>query len=113
MAEVSFSKLPRAVAILLLANQRLYSPAQVDMAKNARVLMWVRPPNLRLPRGVRLKVFGLKSPNCVYCGCGMTTKTFTVDAIDPVVLGSKHELGNLTVACRPRKSTKGASPWAF
>lgn len=108
MTAVSFNSLPRHLALDLLANQKLMSPGQRDMCIHAPGLVWVRPRSRYLSKYVRMNVFYRDLGLCAYCGAQLSERTFTVDHVFPVAHGGTDDFDNLTVACRPCNSRKGA-----
>ena len=45
---------------------------------------------------------------CHYCQCELTHETATIEHIIPTFLGGSNKIANLTLACKPCNSTKGA-----
>ena len=56
----------------------------------------------------RLTIFKRDGPDCVYCGFGLTLKTFTVDHKIPRSKGGQNHNDNLTVSCGDCNSHKGS-----
>lgn len=108
MAEISFSRLDPIAAKSLILSQRSYSPAQEAMARECPHLIWVRPRSKYLPRKLRLEIFERDGPLCTYCDELLTESTFTIDHKLAVANGGNDDPENLTVACRPCNSAKGA-----
>lgn len=95
-------------ATSLLAAQKKYTPGQIAMAKAGRHLVWVNRPNRTLAPGLRKRIWREHGPNCAYCECVLNEQSFTVDHKLAVANGGTDAEENLTVACRPCNSKKGA-----
>ncbi len=108
MAEVSFSRIKPALAEALILNQRSYTPYQEAMARGSPHLVWVRPRSRTLPRKLRIEIFERDGPLCTYCDAALTVHTFTIDHKRAAANGGSDDPSNLTVACRPCNSGKGA-----
>lgn len=108
MAAVSFKSIDVGLATHLVAAQRNYSSDQRRMAIESPHLLWVNPPNKGLPKKLRLEVLRRSGPYCRYCGVLLTETSFTVDHRISRKNGGTDDLANLTVACRPCNSRKGA-----
>jgi hypothetical protein len=92
----------------LLAAQAAYTPAQKRMAIESPHLFYV-VRRKGLPQSLRNEIFERDGPDCAYCGTLLTKDGFTVDHIRPVAMGGSDDPENLTVACRPCNSSKGAA----
>lgn len=72
-------------------------------------LIWVNPPNKGLRHSLRMQIWDRDGPLCGYCAALLTIKTFTVDHKLARANGGTDDPENLTIACRPCNSSKGAN----
>ena len=105
---IPFSSLATNEAKYLLENQKRFTAAQVEMAKESPHLLWVNPPNKGLKKSLRKAVWERGDEHCHYCRIPLTVMSFTVDHVLARVNGGTDDLENLVVACRPCNSSKGA-----
>lgn len=109
MAEFPFSKVPRATANLMVARQRDYSSSQAQMAQESPHLIWVHRRNKGVDPKLRRQVWDVSADKCcVYCGCQLHERFFTVDHVRPVSRNGTDDLDNLVLACPRCNSKKGA-----
>lgn len=105
---VPYSRISPLQAEFFVLAQRDYTPEQREMAIEHPHLFWVNPPQKSLSHKLRLAVWEASDRRCAYCGSDLEWSSFTVDHIHPRALGGAEDFDNLTTACRPCNSRKGA-----
>lgn len=91
-------------------NQSLMSAAQKRLAQRHPHLLWVANTRATIHQSMRKAVAERCGWRCVYCGIPLTTRSLTIDHIQPLRHGGDDAEDNLTAACRPCNSRKKDRP---